>query len=216
MEKEYKCPQCSKISLLKESSWKEAIRLKRLCRSCAMKKWQDEKYGKKEINEFTSICPNCKQIKTHTSNTLLSATQVQTLIDKFSSKLCYACSNSIHYILSGKKKNTKPEREFKSILKDLNIKFKQSYKYKGYYFDFYIPKLNVLIEIDGVYWHGKGLNWDQLNETQRNSRLNDERKNQLCLDNQIPLIRLWENDFDKQTVINIILSYDKKRTYDME
>jgi hypothetical protein len=57
-----------------------------------------------------------------------------------------------------------------------------------------------------VYWHGKGLNWDQLNETQRNSRLNDERKNQLCLDNQIPLIRLWENDFDKQTVINIILS----------
>jgi very-short-patch-repair endonuclease len=201
MKKEYKCPKCSKISLLVESSWREAKRLKRLCRSCAMKKWQDEKYGKKTISEFTSICPKCNKTKQHKWCNL-SPTRIKNLSEAMSQKMCKSCSNSEYYTLSKKKKNTKPEKEFKIVLKELDIKFKQSYKYKGYYFDFYLPELDILVEVDGVYWHGKGLSWDELNETQKNSRTNDGKKDKLCLDSQKPLIRLWEDEINKNTVIS--------------
>jgi len=201
MKKEYKCPKCSKVSLLAECSWREAKRLKRLCRSCAMKKWQDEKYGKKIISKFTSTCPKCGKIKQHKWSNL-SPTQAESLSETMSQKMCKSCSNSEYYTLSKKKKNTKPERELKIILKELGIKFKQSYKYKGYYFDFYLPELDILVEVDGVYWHGKGLSWGELNETQKNSRTNEKKKNKLCFDSQKPLIRLWGDEINKNIVVS--------------
>jgi G:T-mismatch repair DNA endonuclease (very short patch repair protein) len=213
-KKEYECPKCLKISLLAESSWKEAKRLKRLCRSCAMNKWQEEKYGKKTDVEFTSTCFKCGKIKFHKQKNL-SPTQTKHISNILSKKMCKSCSNSEYYTLSKKKKNTKPERELKSILKELNIKFKHSYKYQGYYFDFYLPELNILIEVDGNYWHGKGLKWEELNAAQQNSRLNDIKKNQLCLDTKQSLIRLWEDEIEKQHIYNKIISYEK-RTYTME
>lgn len=201
MKKEYKCPQCSNIKLLAESSWKESTRLNRICKSCAMRKWQAEKYGVKSDVEFTSNCCNCGKLKKHKHKNL-SPTQVSTLSKTMSQKMCRSCSNSIHYTLSKKKKNTKPERELKVILKELNIKFKQSYKYKGHNYDFYLPEFNMLVEVDGNYWHGKNLKWDELNDTQKNSRKNDEKKNKICLETQQSLIRLWEDEINKETVIS--------------
>ena len=144
MKKEYKCPQCLGISLLAESSWKEAIRLKRLCRSCAMKKWQTEKYGEKKIREFTSTCPKCKKEKKHRWKNQ-SETSIKNLSKIMSDKLCKSCSNSEYYVLSKAKINTKPERDFKKIARKLKIKYIQGYKYKGYNFDFFLPDLKILI-----------------------------------------------------------------------
>lgn len=208
MRKKYKCPKCSKISLLVESSWREAKRLKRLCRSCAMKKWQNEKYGEKTISEFNSTCPKCGILKTHKRKNL-SITQVQNLSKTSSQKMCKSCSNSEYYVLSKTKKNTKPERILKEILKELNIEFKQSYKYQGYYFDFYLLELDILVEVDGNYWHGKGLEWGELNKTQKASRKNDQKKNDLCLESQKKLIRLWEDEISKENVISK-LKYESK------
>ena len=196
---DYKCPSCSKISPLKESSYKEAKRLKRLCRSCAMKKWQNKKYGRKKDTKFTSTCPKCGKIKTHKWSKV-SPTQIKTLSETASKKMCKSCSNSVYYTLSKKKQNTKPERELKNILKELNVKFEQPYKYKGYYFDFYLSELDILIEVDGNYWHGKGLNWEELNETQKNSRKNDVKKDKICLESQQSLIRLWEDEINLNIV----------------
>lgn len=201
MKKEYKCPQCSNVKLLAESSWKESTRLNRICKSCAMRKWQKEKYGVKKTTEFISTCPNCGLEKKHKWKNI-SPTQTETLIKDMSKKLCKSCSNSIHYTLSKKKKNTKPERELKVILKELNIKFKQSYKYKGHNYDFYLPEYKTLVEVDGNYWHGKGLEWDELNDTQKNSRKNDLKKNKICLETQQSLVRLWEDEINKETVIS--------------
>jgi len=201
MKKEYKCPQCSSIKLLAESSWREAVRLKRLCKSCAMKKWQTEKYGEKTTREFTSTCPKCKKEKKHKWKNQ-SETNIKNLIEVMSTKMCKSCSNSEYYILSKTKKNTKPEREFKKIARKLKIKYRQGYKYKGYNFDFYLPELKILVEIDGNYWHGKGLKWEELNETQINSKKNDNKKNKICLENQQPLIRLWEDEITEQVIKN--------------
>ena len=210
MKKEYKCPQCSNVKLLAESSFKEAVRLKRICKSCAMKKWQTEKYGKKDTKEFTSSCCNCGKVKNHKWKNI-SQTQAESLSKKLSKKLCKSCSNSIHFTLSKKKKNTKPEIELKTILKELKISFQQSYKYKGNYYDFYLPELDTLVEVDGTYWHGKGLKWEELNETQKTSRKNDENKNKKCLESQQSLIRLWEDEINKQTVI-LKLGYERTFT----
>lgn len=211
--KEYTCPSCGGIKMLKENSHYEATRLKRVCKSCAMRKWQEEKYGKKNIYEFTSTCPKCNQTKTHIYKNPLSLYQTQTLSTKFSSLLCYNCSNSEYYVLSKTKTNTKPEQIFKSILEELKINFTQSFKYKKYNFDFYLPDFDTMIEIDGVYWHGKDLSWNELNETQKTSRKNDEKKNQICLENNKKLIRLWEDELTKENIINKI-GYET--TFNME
>jgi G:T-mismatch repair DNA endonuclease (very short patch repair protein) len=199
MKKEYKCPQCLNTKLVAESTFKEATRLNRVCKRCAMREWQSKKYGEKTNVEFTSSCCNCGKIKKHKRKNL-SPTQIKSIKEIMSQKMCRSCSNSIHYTLSKNKKNTKPERELKIILKELNIKFKQSYKYKGHYYDFYLPEFNILVEVDGNYWHGKNLEWDKLNNTQKNSRINDEKKNKICLENQQPLIRLWEDEINKHSI----------------
>jgi len=211
--KEYTCPSCGGTKMLKENSHYESTRLKRVCKSCAMRKWQEEKYGKKDIYEFASTCPKCNQTKTHKVTTPLSPTQTQTLSNKFSTQLCYPCSNSVHYTLSKTKINTKPEQIFKSILEELKINFIQSFKYKKHNFDFYLPDSDTLVEIDGVYWHGKNLGWDELNETQKTSRKNDGKKNQICLENNKKLIRLWEDELTKENIINKI-GYET--TFNME
>jgi hypothetical protein len=60
----------------------------------------------------------------------------------------------------------------------------------------------VYIEFDGVYWHGKtGESYD-LN--QMFNMLNDEEKNQLIIDNNASLYRVWsDEDFDKYTLDEI-------------
>lgn len=97
--------------------------------------------------------------------------------------------------------NTKPELKFKSILELNNIEFEQQYSLqwiKGWkkWFDFYIPKLNLLIEIDGVYWHGKGKRFSELNDTQKHTRKNDKLKNELATSSGYNLIRIWEDEID--------------------
>lgn len=210
MEYKYECPQCSSVNILKKFSFEQAKKLKRLCRSCAMKKWQLEKYGEKTLSEFTSTCPKCGKIKKHKWKNL-SPTQTKSRSKDLSLKMCKSCSNSEYYVLSKTKTNTKPERKLKEILQNNSINFKQSYKYEGYYFDFYLIDYNILIEVDGNYWHGKGLEWEKLNHTQKLSRTNDNKKSSICLEKQQILIRFWEDEIDENLVISIIQKYEKNK-----
>jgi very-short-patch-repair endonuclease len=51
------------------------------------------------------------------------------------------------------RKISKPEKAFALELKNKNINYKQQYELGGYVFDFYIPNENLLIEIDGSFYH---------------------------------------------------------------
>jgi very-short-patch-repair endonuclease len=61
-----------------------------------------------------------------------------------------------------KKSNTLPERKMKQYLEEHNIEYIHQYaieiKNVLWLFDFYIPELHLLVEIDGEYWHTKTLN----------------------------------------------------------
>ena len=63
-----------------------------------------------------------------------------------------------------KTSNTKPELLMKDLLDKLNIPYKQQFliqfknknaKMFRHLYDFHIPNTNILIEVDGDYWHSK-------------------------------------------------------------
>lgn len=49
--------------------------------------------------------------------------------------------------------DTKPELAVERILQSLNITYIKQYQVGPYLFDFYLPNNNVLIEVQGEYWH---------------------------------------------------------------
>jgi len=55
--------------------------------------------------------------------------------------------------LPSNSKDTKPERIFALILDMHNIEYEKQKPVKKYKCDFYIPKYNLIVEIDGDYWH---------------------------------------------------------------
>jgi very-short-patch-repair endonuclease len=56
---------------------------------------------------------------------------------------------------------------------------------EGKELDIFIPSLNLGIEFDGDYWH-----------TKEDAKEKDERKNQLCEEKGIRLLRIKESDWD--------------------
>ena len=108
-----------------------------------------------------------------------------------------------------KMKRTKPEMAFMKLLEDNNIEFKfqKSVQWvRGWkkWFDFYIPKHNLLIEIDGVYWHGKGKEYNELNEQQKQTKDNDILKNELAKESGYNLMRIWSDEINKFNINKII------------
>jgi very-short-patch-repair endonuclease len=96
-------------------------------------------------------------------------------------------------------KETKPELEFKQLLEINHISYVFQYAiswkngWKKWY-DFYIPKINTLIEIDGIYWHGKNILDEHLNNQQLQTRNNDRLKNELATQYNYNLIRIWSDE----------------------
>lgn len=91
-------------------------------------------------------------------------------------------------------KMTWPEREFKKLLKELKVKFEVQKVVGNKIFDFYIPHVNMLIEIDGDYWHGNKEKFTVLNGLQEKAIRNDVFKDGLAAGLGFSLERVWEND----------------------
>lgn len=88
-------------------------------------------------------------------------------------------------------KESKPERDMANILDDNNIEYVQEYRLGNnrYHYDVYLPKLKVLIELDGPQHH-KSLTYFGGDEgLLRNIRV-DTIKNNLAAKHNIPLIRI--------------------------
>lgn len=103
----------------------------------------------------------------------------------------------------------------KSLLKNEDIIQQFILENKSY--DFYIPKLNLIIEYNGDYWH---CNPEKFDENYFNKRKRmfakevwdyDEHKLQLCKKYGYILEIVWESNFlqDKNIINNIIKKYEK-------
>lgn len=115
--------------------------------------------------------------------------------------------SSIEYAsLSNKNnKNTSIEIKVQKILSKNNIDFIKHWKLDGYEYDLYLPNLNILIECDGDYWHGRGLCVSELNEAQKNTRKNDRLKDDIANKNNIKLLRFWGGDIRSDKFENMLL-----------
>lgn len=98
---------------------------------------------------------------------------------------------------------SKLEFTFADILTVLGIEFVHQYEVDGFDYDFYIPEKNILIEVDGDYWHGHPDKFPELNNMQRKNRGLDKLKEHHASDRNYPLHRFWEHDI-KANRINVI------------
>jgi len=96
-------------------------------------------------------------------------------------------------------KNTKPEIKMKEILNELTISFEHQFRLGNHLYDFHISNTNILIEVDGDYYHGNPEIFDDLTENQLIQKLKDAQNTRLAKTNNFVLLRFWQNDIMNNT-----------------
>lgn len=105
--------------------------------------------------------------------------------------------NRIKYLQANQfAKPSKLENNFASLLDTLKIKFDRQVPISGYLYDFLIIGTNILVEVDGDFYH---CNPDTkyatpVYEMQHQNVNNDRAKNLVATDNNYKLLRFWESD----------------------
>ena len=98
---------------------------------------------------------------------------------------------------------SKLEKYFETeFLKKLKIKYQWQFEAKDIQrsHDFYLPEHNLLIEVDGDYYHVNPEIYEgkKLTPTQKHDLWVDKKKNEWALMHGIPLLRIWESDIRKR------------------
>lgn len=112
-------------------------------------------------------------------------------------------SNNIHK--PAKKRNhplygtSKLEEDFaKDFLEKLNVEYVYQYEAKdiGRFYDFFLPKQRVLLEIDGSYFHAdpRVVSEADIKPMHKRNKRVDALKDRWALLHGIPIIRIWEKD----------------------
>lgn len=120
---------------------------------------------------------------------------------------------------------SKLEQRFaREFLDKLGIKYIYQYKAEsiGRYFDFFLPLANVIIEVDGDYFHGYGKLHEEKNKMQKHSEWVDRQKDMWALAHGIPIIRFWEHDINdnpsyvKKVLLERVGKYREKYEKELE
>ena len=74
------------------------------------------------------------------------------------------------------------------------LEFEIEFELGGKFYDFYLPDSNTLVEIDGAYWHSRGIAYKDMTLTQKKNYENDKIKDKLAVDNGFGIIRIWEDE----------------------
>lgn len=158
-------------------------------------KLKNDKERGKKISEKLKGVP-----KTEESKRKLSETQKKRYIDNPNLKEKQS-KKRIAWLKSKQSgKKSKIEIKFEVLLSLLDITFIYQYDFKNRLFDFYIPKNNILIEVDGDFFHcnPNTKHSEVIYETQLLTKKNDEFKNKLCQNHNITLLRYWEKDINER------------------
>jgi very-short-patch-repair endonuclease len=112
------------------------------------------------------------------------------------------------------KVTSKLETIFNNLLIDLGLKENVNYNRWHYvksikaFYDFHIFEKNILIEVDGDFWHCNPNTKDSIPKynSQNKNLIKDEIKNNWCKENNIKLLRFWEKDINEkpEEIISIL------------
>lgn len=155
-----------------------------LCK-CIVDNYESIKYATIYSEAIVSVkCPICNTIK---------KMKIRDLFDN--GIACKVCGKGISY----------PEKFFKEVLKQVGIDFETEYLIKGYhyYYDFYIPQYNLIIETDGGQHNKNGFN---ITNNKWHNPERDMIKTKICKHCHIKIIRINCYKSDKEYIKNSILN----------
>lgn len=94
---------------------------------------------------------------------------------------------------------SKLEQDFaEQFLEKLGVEYVWQFEAKdiGRFYDFFLPKHNLIIEVDGSYYHSdpRVVDENKLNPMQKRNKRIDEHKDEWALMHGIPIMRIWEYD----------------------
>lgn len=103
---------------------------------------------------------------------------------------------------------SKLEEDFaRDFLDKLRVKFIWQFEAKdiGRFYDFYLPDHNLIIEIDGSWYHSdpRLVKESEMNPMQKHNKRVDELKNKWALMHGIPIMRIWEKDI-RETPLKVL------------
>lgn len=103
-------------------------------------------------------------------------------------------------ISARKQYTSKLEKTFENILELLEIDYQRFFFAKEIraYYDFYLPKYNIIIEVDGDFWHcnPNTIHNEPKYDSQKKNIERDKVKNEWASQNNYKLLRFWENDIN--------------------
>jgi len=108
------------------------------------------------------------------------------------------------------KRRTKPQIKVDEMLDDLNMVFKNEYNCKYYAIDNYLSEYNLMIEVNGDYFHSNPLKFTELNTMQIKGIIRDKRKRTYIKRyKEIDVLYLWESDINDKLEMckELILEY---------
>lgn len=92
------------------------------------------------------------------------------------------------------RKMTWPEREFAKMMKELGVECEPQKIVGMKIFDFFLPQINTLIEVDGTYFHAHPDIYTEQNSMQKRNVKNDKFKDVLARGLGYKIERVWEKD----------------------
>ena len=97
------------------------------------------------------------------------------------------------------KKNTKPERQTAGILDHLGVRYVQWYMFAGYEYDLFCPDHNLLIEVNGDFWHSHPIKYRTKSRMQAKNHRHDRFKMRAATEHGKRIVYIWESDLQHRT-----------------
>lgn len=142
--------------------------------------------------------------KSHKGKTLSKETKAKMSKSRKGRVLSREWKTKIAKTMAGKKyakiKDTKPELEVEQIFIDNKISYQKQFLLENRLYDFYLPDHNILLEVDGTYWHCKPERYPNgpKNSIQEKSIKTDIVKNELAKKFGFKLVRIWEDEINEK------------------
>ena len=107
--------------------------------------------------------------------------------------------------------DTKPQLIVNDILKELNVKNENEYNCKHYAIDNYLNKSNLMIEVNGTYWHTDHRVFDKINYLSQANGISKDKAKKTYIKKyyDINMLYLWEYDInnDRELCNELIILY---------
>lgn len=213
------CKECNKEELIYPSKYLNIVNDKSnfFCSVKCRNKYDSKEFAGKgnpnyKTGEHDNICENCQKV--------YSVRNYRKDTTRYCSRECkdeYLRNHpeiSINLLLMQNRRFTLPERIVNDYLNELKYDFIPQYTVDNRYVaDFYIPSLNLIIEVQGDYFHanpdfyGDGKNKKPLTKRQKQKRITDKYKLDYYISKNYNTLYLWENDIKNNNFKQIFKTY---------